>query len=170
VASPIFVVQQHDATAMHYDVRLEVDGVLVSWAVPRGPSYDPVVKRLAIMTTDHDMAHADVEGPGMKPNGRPGGVIVWDRGTYVNLTADERGNVRPMRDGIERGHVKFWLEGTKLEGTWALTRTGDSNQWLLVKVKDATADAMRNPVVDEPASVLSGLTIDDMRASAGQDR
>jgi hypothetical protein len=81
----------------------------------------------------------------------------------VNLTADERGDVRPMREGIERGHIKFWLEGEKLEGTWALTRTGDGKQWLLVKVKDATADGMRDPVADERASVISGRTIEEMR-------
>jgi DNA ligase D-like protein (predicted 3'-phosphoesterase) len=154
VGEPRFVVQQHDATRMHYDLRLEVGGVLVSWAVPKGPSYDPVVKRLAIFTTDHDLAYADHEGTR---------VIVWDRGTYVNLTADDRGDVRPMRDGIDRGHVKFWLHGEKLEGTWALTRTGAGNQWLLVKVKDATADALRDPVVDEPTSVLTGRTIEDVR-------
>lgn len=153
---PSFVVQQHDATAMHYDLRLEVDGVLVSWAVPKGPSYDPVVKRLAIFTTDHDMAYADHEGPR---------VIVWDRGTYVNLTADERGDVRPMRDGIDRGHVKVWLEGEKLEGAWALTHTG-AKQWLLVKVKDVAADPMRDPVSQQPESVLTGRTI----AETSQDQ
>jgi DNA ligase D-like protein (predicted 3'-phosphoesterase) len=154
VVHPRFVIQQHDATAMHYDLRLEVDGVLVSWAVPKGPSYDPVVKRLAIFTTDHDLAYADYEGLR---------VIVWDRGTFVNLTADEHGDVRPMREGIERGHIKFWLEGEKLEGTWALTRTGEGKQWLLVKVKDAMADGMRDPVADERASVISGRTIEEMR-------
>jgi DNA ligase D-like protein (predicted 3'-phosphoesterase) len=134
---------------MHYDLRLEVDGVLVSWAVPKGPSYDPVVKRLAILTTDHDLAYAEHEGPR---------VIVWDRGTYVNLTADDKGDVRPMREGIDRGHVKVWFEGEKLEGAWALTHTGDK-QWLLVKVKDVAADPLRDPVRDEPQSVISGQTV-----------
>ena len=144
-----FVVQQHDATRMHYDVRLEVDGVLVSWAVPRGPSMDPAQKRLAVMTEDHSMAHAGYEGPR---------VIVWDGGVYHNLTADERGNVRPMRDALDRGHVKVWLVGEKLQGAWALTRT-DEKQWLLVKVKDVAADPERDPVRDEPQSILSGRTL-----------
>ena len=146
-----FVIQQHDATRMHYDLRLEVDGVLVSWAVPRGPSMDPAQKRLAVMTEDHSMDHAGYEGPN---------VIVWDRGTYHNLTTDERGDVRAMREAIDRGHVKVWLDGEKLQGAWALHRTDDpKRQWLLVKVRDAAADPLLDPVRDDPRSILSGRTL-----------
>ena len=162
---PRFVIQQHDATRMHYDFRLEVGGVLVSWAVPKGPSMDPQVKRLAVMTEDHPMDYAGFEG--FIPKGEYGGgaVIVWDAGIFHNLTEDKRGNVLPMRPALERGHVKVWLEGEKLQGAWALTRTGDDpKQWLLVKVKDAAADPELDPVADEPASILSGRTVDDVKA------
>jgi DNA ligase D-like protein (predicted 3'-phosphoesterase) len=162
---PRFVIQQHDATRMHYDFRLEVDGVLVSWAVPRGPSMDPTVKRLAIMTEDHPMDYAGFEG--FIPKGEYGGgsVIVWDAGLYHNLTEDKRGRVLPMRVAVERGHVKVWLEGEKLQGAWALTHT-DDRQWLLVKVKDAAADPALDPVKDDPRSVLSGRTVTDIAAEA----
>lgn len=163
--APRFVIQQHDATRMHYDVRLEVDGVLVSWAVPRGPSMDPQAKRLAVMTEDHPMDYAGFEG--FIPKGEYGGgaVIVWDAGIYHNLTEDKRGHVLPMRAALERGHLKVWLEGEKLQGAWALTRTGDDpKQWLLVKVRDAAADPELDPVADEPRSVLTGRTVTDVAA------
>ena len=158
---PRFVIQKHDATRLHYDVRLEVNGVLVSWAVPRGPSMDPAEKRLAVMTEDHPMDYAGVEG--FIPKGQYGGgpVIVWDAGLYHNLTADKRDRVLPMPVAIERGHLKVWLEGEKLQGAWALTRT-DGKQWLMVKVKDAAADPDLDPVRDQPESVLSGRTVEDV--------
>jgi DNA ligase D-like protein (predicted 3'-phosphoesterase) len=161
---PRFVVQKHDATRLHYDVRLEVGGVLVSWAVPRGPSYDPAEKRLAVMTEDHPMDYAGFEG--VIPEGEYGGgpVIVWDAGIYHNLTPDKRGDVRPMAEGLERGHVKVWFEGEKLQGAWAFTRTDDRN-WLLVKVKDATADPDVDPVTDQPRSVLSDRTVEEIEAA-----
>jgi DNA ligase D-like protein (predicted 3'-phosphoesterase) len=163
---PRFVIQQHDATRMHYDVRLEVDGVLVSWAVPRGPSMDPAQKRLAVMTEDHPMDYAGFEG--YIPKGEYGGgpVIVWDAGLYHNLTSGRRDQIRPMREALDRGHVKVWLMGEKLQGAWALTRT-DEKQWLMVKVKDAAADVELDPVRDDPWSILSGRTVDDVRAEAG---
>ena len=161
---PRFVIQKHDATRLHYDFRLEVNGVLVSWAVPRGPSMDPSEKRLAVMTEDHPMDYAGFEG--FIPKGEYGGgpVIVWDAGLYHNLTADKRDNALPMPVAIERGHLKVWLEGEKLQGAWALTHT-DGRQWLMVKVKDAAADPDLDPVRDEPQSVLSGRTIEDINRS-----
>jgi DNA ligase D-like protein (predicted 3'-phosphoesterase) len=163
-SGPRFVVQKHDATRLHYDFRLEVGGVLVSWAVPRGPSFDPTVKRLAVMTEDHPMDYAGFEGH--IPEGQYGGgpVIVWDAGIYHNLTTDRRGDVRPMPEGLDGGHVKVWLEGEKLQGAWALTRTDDRN-WLLVKVKDAAADAAYDPVADDPRSILSDRTVEDVEAA-----
>lgn len=161
-----FVIQQHDAMAMHYDFRLEVGGVLKSWAVPKGPSMNPRDKRLAMPTEDHPMAYGDFEG--VIPEGEYGAgpVIVWDAGTYRNLTGEE-GREVPMEEAVDRGHAKFWLEGHKLTGGFALTRTpvgGDKREkWLLVKLKDEAADARRRPVSSQPESVISGLTIDEMR-------
>lgn len=153
---PVFVVQEHAASTHHYDVRLEVDGVLVSWSVPKGPSTDPKDKRLAVQTEDHPMEYAEFEGT--IPEGEYGGgsVIVWDAGTYRNLTERDGGTV-DMRDGLDRGHVSVWLEGRKLVGGWSFTRTG--KDWILVKRRDGKADARRNPVSTETESVLSGHTV-----------
>jgi DNA ligase D-like protein (predicted 3'-phosphoesterase) len=163
---PSFVIQQHDATAMHYDFRLEVDGVLKSWAVPKGPSTDPRDKRLAMPTEDHPMAYASFEG--VIPEGEYGAgpVIVWDAGTYRNLTEKNGADV-PMDEALAAGHAKFWLEGHKLRGGYALTRTpvGGSarEKWLLVKLRDDQADARRNPTSTQPESVVSGRTIAHVR-------
>jgi DNA ligase D-like protein (predicted 3'-phosphoesterase) len=159
---PRFVVQKHDATRLHYDVRLEVNGVLVSWAVPKGPSYDPAVKRLAVQTEDHPMDYAGFEG--FIPEGEYGGgpVIVWDAGIYHNVTADKQGDVRSMPEGLERGHVKVWLEGEKLQGAWALTRT-DERQWLMVKVADAAADPDFDVVTESPESILTGRRVEEIQ-------
>jgi DNA ligase D-like protein (predicted 3'-phosphoesterase) len=157
---PIFVIQQHDATAMHYDFRLEAGGVLKSWAVPKGPSTNPRDKRLAMRTEDHPRGYASFEG--VIPEGQYGAgpVVVWDTGTYRNL-----GDV-PVEEAVELGHVKVWLEGHKLRGGFALTRTATTprERWILVKMKDEAADARRNPVKTEPRSVLSSRTIDELRA------
>ena len=164
-ASPRFVIQKHAARRLHYDVRFEVEGVLVSFAVPKGPSMDPEVKRLAVQTEDHPMDYAGFEGS--IPRGEYGGgaVIVWDAGIYHNLTT-HRSRLEPMAKGIERGHVKLWLEGEKLQGAWALTRIEDRN-WLMVKVKDAAADPSLDPVTDNPTSVLSGRTIEQVAEDPG---
>jgi DNA ligase D-like protein (predicted 3'-phosphoesterase) len=167
---PRFVIQQHDATAMHYDFRLEADGVLKSWAVPKGPSTDPRDKRLAMPTEDHPIAYGNFEG--VIPEGEYGAgpVIVWDAGTYRNLT-ERDGREVPMGEALRRGHAKFWLEGTKLRGGYALTRTpvggGGRDKWLLVKLKDEEADARRNPVSTQPESVISGRSIADVRRGRG---
>jgi DNA ligase D-like protein (predicted 3'-phosphoesterase) len=164
--APRFVIQQHDATAMHYDFRLEDEGVLKSWAVPKGPSTNPRDKRLAMPTEDHPIAYGSFEG--VIPEGQYGAgpVIVWDAGTFRNLS-ERDGRELPLGDALRGGHAKFWLEGSKLRGGWALTRTpvGGSarEKWLLVKLKDDQADARRNPVSTQPESVISGRTIDEMR-------
>jgi DNA ligase D-like protein (predicted 3'-phosphoesterase) len=163
--APIFVVQLHDARRLHYDVRLEVDGVLKSWAVPRGPSLDPAIKRLAVPTDDHEMEYAAYEGVHVGSKYGSGAVIVWDAGTYRNLTKDSRGRVIEPADAVAGGHLKVELHGTKLNGAWAFTRTGRDGDWLLVKVRDAAADAGLDLTVAEPRSVLSGLTIEEMAAT-----
>jgi DNA ligase D-like protein (predicted 3'-phosphoesterase) len=147
---PRFVVQQHAATTLHYDFRLEVGGVLRSWAVPKGPSYDPRDKRLAVEVDDHSLAWGRFEGK----IGR-GAVIVWDRGSYEPLTEG------PFGEALDAGHASFVLEGRKLKGGWALTRT-TNGQWLLVKRRDEHADPDRDPVADEPESVKSGKRLDEL--------
>jgi DNA ligase D-like protein (predicted 3'-phosphoesterase) len=154
---PRFVIQQHAATTLHFDFRLEVDGVLKSWAVPKGPSTDPREKRLAMEVEDHSLDYADFEGVIDEGYGA-GRVIVWDAGTYRALTDG------PAGDALENGHLSFWLEGEKLRGGWTLQRThaGDKPQWLLIKRRDEAADARRKPVSTQPESVLSGRTIEDL--------
>jgi len=147
-----------------------VEGVLKSWAVPKGPSTDPSVKRLAVPTEDHPLAYADFEG--VIPQGEYGGgvMIVWDRGTYRNLKqADEGGHVPTLTQQIEDGHVTIWLEGQKLQGGYALIRTGkgEKARWLLIKMDDDGADARRNPTSTEPDSVLSGRNLDAIREEVG---
>jgi DNA ligase D-like protein (predicted 3'-phosphoesterase) len=157
---PIFVVQKHQATALHYDFRLEVGGVLKSWAVPKGPSTDPRDKRLAMAVEDHSLGHASFEGVVGS-----GAVIVWDNGTYRNRTEREGREVAIER-ALAEGHAVVELEGHKLHGRYALTRTDTEprERWLLVKVRDEAADARRNPVVSEPESVLSGRTLEELES------
>ena len=153
VSAGVFVVQEHAATAHHYDLRLEVDGVMRSWAVPKGPSLDPAVKRLAVQVEDHDKAHNDFEG-----SLGGGGVIVWDRGTY-----EQGGRVR-WPEAIERGHAVFVLHGEKLRGGFALQRTrrGEKPQWLLIKRRDEEARPGSDIVTERPGSVASGRTLDEL--------
>ncbi|WP_292728457.1 DNA polymerase ligase N-terminal domain-containing protein [Methanoculleus sp.] len=167
-ARPVFVIQKHDATTLHYDFRLEVDGVLKSWAVPKGPSVDPKEKRLAVPTEDHPLDYAGFEGVIPAGSYGAGAVLVWDRGTYRNLTEKE-GREVGVAEAARRGHVSVWLEGEKVRGGYALTRfrTGKGEAWLLVKMNDAEADPGRNPVETEPRSVVSGRTIEEI--AAGRD-
>lgn len=148
-----FVVRQHQATSRHYDLRLEVDGVMRSWAVPKGPSMDPAVKRMAIEVPDHDLAGAEEEGPIGE-----GRAIVWDRGGY------EQGGRVPWPEAIDRGHAVFVLHGEKLRGGFALQRTrrGDKPQWLLIKRKDDDALPGGDVTAEHPQSVLSGRTLDQL--------
>ncbi len=158
-ADPMFVIQEHAASSHHFDFRLEVDGVLVSWAVPKGPSTDPRDKRLAVPTEDHPMEYASFEGT--IPHGEYGGgsVIVWDVGVYRNLTEHDGAEV-PVADALADGHLSIWLDGIKLIGGWSLTRTGDN--WILVKRRDERADARRRPTSTQRKSVLTGRTVDDL--------
>jgi DNA ligase D-like protein (predicted 3'-phosphoesterase) len=166
-----FVIQQHDATAMHWDFRLEAAGVLKSWAVPKGPSTDPREKRLAMPTEDHPLDYAGFEG--VIPEGQYGAgpVIVWDTGTYRNLT-EKNGQEVPVEDAVDAGHVKVFLEGEKLRGAYALTRTGTGKKprWILVKMKDEHADARRDPVRTQPRSVTSGKTVEELASGAPRRR
>jgi DNA ligase D-like protein (predicted 3'-phosphoesterase) len=148
-----FVVQEHQARAHHFDFRLEVDGAMRSWAVPKGPSLDPGVKRLAVEVEDHEIAHNEFEGP---TDG--GAVIVWDRGRY------ERGGRVPWPEALDRGHAVFVLHGAKLNGGFALQRTrgGDKPQWLLIKRRDEYARPSSDIVGERAESVKSGVTLNEL--------
>jgi len=161
---PIFVIQEHDASSHHFDFRIEVDGALKSWAVPKGPSTDPSEKRLAIPTEDHPLDYADFEG--VIPEGEYGAgtVLVWDTGPYENLTESD-GREVPIGKALKDGHAVIGLRGKKLQGGYVLQRTsgGKDEKWLLIKEDDDEADARRNPVSTEPKSVLSGRTLSQVR-------
>lgn len=167
-AHPIFVIQKHDATTLHYDFRLEADGVLKSWAVPKGPSMNPKEKRLAVPTEDHPLDYAGFEGVIPEGSYGAGTVLVWDRGSYRNLTQKE-GREIGVAEAVRRGHVSVWLEGEKVRGGYALTRfrTGKGEAWLLVKMDDSEADPARDPVATEPRSVVSGRTLESIEAGNG---
>jgi DNA ligase D-like protein (predicted 3'-phosphoesterase) len=153
VSAGAFVIQQHAASTRHFDLRLEVAGTMRSWAVPKGPSLDPAVKRLAVQVDDHAVEHNAFEGPT-----EGGGVVVWDRGGY------EQGGRVPWPEALDRGHAVFVLHGEKLLGGFALQRTGrgPSSQWLLIKRRDDEARPGSDVVVERPASVISGRTLDEL--------
>jgi DNA ligase D-like protein (predicted 3'-phosphoesterase) len=159
---PRFVVQRHDASSLHFDVRLEIDGVLVSWAVPKGPSLDPSDKRLAHRTEDHPLDYADFEGRIDEGYGA-GTVVVWDTGTYDNVT-EKDGTEVPVDQALARGHLKVELYGEKLNGAFAFTHSkmgDDESNWMLVKVDDDGADRRRKPTSTQNESVLSGKSNED---------
>ena len=156
VSAGVFVVQEHQATAHHFDFRLEVGGVMRSWAVPKGPSLDPAAKRLAVEVEDHSLGHNSFEGA---LGG--GGVIVWDRGTY------EQGGRVAWPEALDRGHAVFVLHGAKLHGGFALQRTrpGAKPQWLLIKRRDDAARPGSDIVAERPESVVSGRTLAELLGS-----
>jgi DNA ligase D-like protein (predicted 3'-phosphoesterase) len=163
---PVFVVQRHDATNLHFDFRLEIGDALVSWAVPKGPSVDPRDKRLAVHVEDHPMDYADFEGR-IEDGYGEGTVVVWDTGTFDNLT-EKDGEPVDAAAALRNGHLKVELHGEKLTGAFALTHTkmgGDEKNWMLVKVDDEGADRRRRPTSTQNASVLSGKTNADFEES-----
>jgi bifunctional non-homologous end joining protein LigD len=154
----IFVIQKHRATQLHYDFRLEADGVLKSWAVPKGPSLDPSVKRLAMQVEDHPVDYAKFEG--VIPEGEYGGgtVMVWDYGTYEPETDD-------VSAALRKGELKFTLDGQKLKGSWVLVRTRD-RQWLLIKHRDYyTTDEDVTELA--PASIFTRRTLAEIAEDEG---
>lgn len=161
-----FVIQKHQASHLHYDFRLEWNGVLVSWAVPKGPSLDPSVKRLAMAVEDHPLEYGGFEG--IIPEGQYGGgtVMVWDAGTWNPDDPD-------VDASLQRGEIKFTLHGSKLKGSWVLVRTrgfGKSarSSWLLIKHKDRYA-LSHDVVADKPKSVLSKRLMAQIAAAEGGD-
>ena len=155
VIGRLFVVHKHAARQLHFDLRLEMDGVLRSWAVPKGPSYDMNDKRLAVKVEDHPLEYGDFEGIIPKGNYGAGGVIVWDRGEWVPL--------EDWREGLEKGKLLFELKGYKLHGKWTLVKIKKSERdWLLIKERDAYVKTPGDQFPEE--SVLSGLTVEQVKA------
>ena len=170
----LFVVQKHAARQLHYDFRLELDGVLKSWAVPKGPSLDPDDKRMAVEVEDHPFDYASFEGVIPEKQYGAGNVIVWDCGVY---SPDEGGQYsftdreeaeRRVRAELAQGKLSFQLRGEKLKGSFTLVKTRTGNQWLLIKHRDRFAQA--NDVLAQPASVLSGLNLDQMTPASAPPR
>jgi bifunctional non-homologous end joining protein LigD len=163
-----YVIQKHAASHLHYDLRLELDGVMKSWAVPKGPSLDPAVKRLAMQVEDHPIDYNTFEGT--IPKGEYGGgtVMVWDRGTYTYGGSDDVDPVEGLRRGYAKGDFKFVLEGNRLNGSWVLVRTrrGDPKraQWLLIKHRDDAAEPDSEVVEEYQTSVTTGRTMDEITA------
>jgi DNA ligase D-like protein (predicted 3'-phosphoesterase) len=162
---PIFVIQEHNASTRHWDFRLQVDDVLKSWAVPKGPSTDPREKRLAVRTEDHPLDYADFEGNIPEDNYGAGSVIVWDRGSYQHRT-EKDGEKLSFDEADKKGHISITLHGEKLQGGYELIKMKgerwDDDQWLLKKTDDEEADARRRPTSTQPESVITGRTVEEV--------
>jgi bifunctional non-homologous end joining protein LigD len=161
-----FVIQKHAASHLHYDFRLELDGVMKSWAVPKGPSYDPAVRRLAMEVEDHPISYNTFEGT--IPEGEYGGgtVMLWDRGTYE---AEDDGGVESLRRGYEKGDLKIVMHGERLRGGWVLVRMQRPGrpQWLLIKHRDATADPALDVTTKNATSVVTGRSMEEIAEGKG---
>ena len=162
---PIFVIQKHQASHLHYDFRLEMEGVLKSWAVPKGPSYDPSVKRLAMMTEDHPYDYASFEGVIPAGNYGGGNVIIWDKGTWEFIEPGDD----PVK-ALRSGKLTFRMFGKKMFGEWALVkikgRAGSKgNEWLLLKHRDELASPDVDVTELAPRSIISNMTVDEIGAS-----
>lgn len=147
-----FVIQKHAASRLHYDFRLEIDGALASWAVPKGPSLNPAEKRLAVHVEDHPLSYADFEGSIPEGEYGAGDVIVWDNGTWQTIDGQE------PKDALKSGKLKFKLKGKKLKGIWNLVRMktrDDGDNWLLIKEEDKYSDPEQDILITKPKSVIS---------------
>ena len=160
-SAPIFVIQKHAASNLHYDLRLESEGVLKSWAIPKGPSMDPSIKRLAVPTEDHPIAYADFEGVIPEGHYGAGAVIVWDSGVFRNT----KGEDASFAESLSNGHATIFLVGTKLKGDFALIRTGRGGkrlQWLFFKMKDKYAEPGSDITRELPSSSKTGRSLDEV--------
>jgi DNA ligase D-like protein (predicted 3'-phosphoesterase) len=157
---PIFVIQKHQASRLHYDFRLEIDGVLKSWAIPKGPSTNPKDKRLAVPTEDHQIEYADFEGVISEGYGA-GTVMVWDTGTYKNISKQVS-----MVKCYKNGRIEIFLHGKKLKGAYALVKFASKSQWLLIKMNDEYADSKHDIVKTKPDSAVSGRSIKEIESFA----
>jgi len=162
--SLVFVVQKHSATRLHYDFRLELEGVLKSWAVPKGPSLNPADKRLAMMVEDHPYDYKDFEGSIPKGEYGAGEVIVWDNGTYHAIgTTDKKESEKLLKEGLNKGDLKFVLNGKKLKGEFVLVnmKSRGEKEWLLIKHKDEYIS--KEDITEDDTSVISGATLEDIK-------
>lgn len=167
----LFVIQLHDASHLHYDLRLKIGSVLKSWAIPKGPSLNPNDKRLAVQTEDHPIEYAKFEG--VIPEGHYGAgyVLVWDKGTFKNCTLSrttqdkEKNKILDLEKAYKNGHIIFDVNGKKLHGKFVLQRFKNDAKpaWMLIKMKDEFSDGRKNIIKSRPESVLTGLTLKQMR-------
>jgi DNA ligase D-like protein (predicted 3'-phosphoesterase) len=163
----IFVVQKHAASHLHYDFRLEMNGVLKSWAIPKGPSMNPEEKRLAIMVEDHPYSYKDFEGTIPEGNYGAGAVIVWDNGTYILADEQYNDNIETiLKSDLQKGHLSFILKGKKLKGEFALVKlkTKKENTWLLIKKRDQFA--IERDILEDNNSVISNLTLELLKSKS----
>ncbi len=161
---PIFVIQKHHASTLHYDFRLQIGNILKSWVIPKGPSLDPHMKRLAVLTTDHTLDYADFEGTIPAGEYGAGKVIAWDRGSYENITTQ---NGRPISidEAFENGEITIFLQGEKLKGMFSLILMKKQNEpknWLMIKHDDPYADDQFDPVIELPNSIISNKSVDEI--------
>lgn len=160
----IFVVQKHGSSHLHYDFRLELDGVLKSWTIPKGPSLNPKIKRLAIMVDDHPYSYKDFEGNIPEGNYGAGNVIVWDNGTYIPADTSYSGTIEDkLKTDLLKGHLRFVLKGKKLKGEFALIQLKGKkeNAWLLIKKRDSYASS--DDVLKNDLSVISKSTLENLK-------
>jgi bifunctional non-homologous end joining protein LigD len=168
-----YVIQKHAASQLHFDLRLELDGVMKSWAVPKGPSLDPAVKRLAVEVEDHPIEYNAFEGT--IPRGEYGGgtVMIWDRGTY-RYDGDDPDPIEGLRQGYRDGELKIVLQGKRLKGSWVLVRTRRGQpkrpQWLLIKHRDRVAKPGSQVVDEYETSAASGRTMEEIAAGKRSHR
>lgn len=168
-SEPIFVIQKHDASTLHYDFRLEIDGALKSWAIPKGPSTDPSKKRLAVPVEDHPIDYADFEGVIPEDEYGAGTVMIWDKGTFTNLK-EKDGDTIPLDECYDNGRLEFYLQGKKISGGYALVKVKNMDgNWLLIKMDDEEADARRNPVSTENKSAETGRTLSEIKKEESED-
>jgi DNA ligase D-like protein (predicted 3'-phosphoesterase) len=164
----IFCVQEHHSSRLHWDFRIEVDGTMPSWAIPKGPSLNPKEKRLAVQTEDHPISYATFEG--IIPEGEYGGgtVMLWDYGTYKNMR-EQDGKLIPMKTCLKDGRIEIFLNGEKLKGTFILIRLQNSpKDWLFFKKKDEYSDGRRNIIKSENKSVLTQRTVSQIKKDEGK--
>ncbi len=160
----VFVVQNHGAKRLHYDLRLQVGDVMKSWAIPRGPSLNPREKRLAMATEDHPLEYARFEGVIPRGEYGAGPMLVWDMGTNRVARKDDAATPSSLDQSLRKGHAVVQFHGRKLKGKYALMLTSKPDQWLLVKVRDEYVDMKRDLIKTPPNSVLSHKSLDEIRS------